>query len=161
MSNTYRALAIVAVVAVVATAVSQFAFTQVLGTGSWFAYAPIIPSPTGLLPLAFILPLWTLTNTLAAPIVGVFGVIVAAQARRWGWLVALTLLGLLAVYGPTLLGALGPYIDSAVGFRAMGLIESVYVRALPLTMLAIAALIFVATARRRHPQAAVERVTAP
>jgi hypothetical protein len=160
VSKTYRALAIVAVVATLVSLVLQLTFGRVWVSG-WFPYAPLHGPLGGFIPATFIVPLWLTTSTLAAPIVGVFSVIVAAQARRWGWLLAFILLGLFAVYGPTLLSALGPYIDSAVSFRAMGLIESVYVQALPLAILAIVALIFVASARRRQPVADIERTALP
>lgn len=151
MSKTYRALAIVAVVATLVSLALQLAFGPVMVSGLLShapRYAPMSGFvPGGFFPASFILPLWLTTSALAAPIVGVFSVIVAAQARRWGWLVALILFGLLAAYGPTLLSSLGPYIDSTIGFRAMELVESEYVQAIPLVLLAIASLIFVTTAR--------------
>ena len=63
---------------------------------------------------------------------------------------AFVLLGLPAVYAPPLYGYLGPYIDSALGFRTMTIIENGFVVLLPLALLAIAALIFVASARSRQ-----------
>jgi hypothetical protein len=132
-----------------------------LAGGGWFSYAPISGPLHDFFPGLFILPLWSVTNTLGAPIVGAFSAVVAAQARRWGWLCAFILLGLLAVYGPTLLAFLGPYIDSAVSFRAMGIVESVYVQLMPQALLSIAALIFVASARRGQPGADGERHTEP
>ena len=143
MSKTYRALMIVTFVATLASLALQLTYGLVWVSG-WHSYAPL----GGSVLAPFIVPLWLTTSALAAPVVGVFSVVVATQARRWRWLVALTLLGLLGAYGPTLLSALGPIIDSALSFHAMELLESIYTHALPLILLAIAALLFVATTSR-------------
>ena len=155
MSRTYRALAIVAVVATLLSAATQLLFIQGILDG-WFSYRS----------LGILMAVWLTTSTLAGPVVGVLGIVTAAQARRWGWLVAFVLLGLPAAYAPPLDGYLGPYIDSALGdlalgFRTMTIIENGFVVLLPLVLLAIAALIFVASARSRQPHTDMALNSAP
>lgn len=159
MSRTYRALAIVAVVVTLLSVAAQLWFMNVSSNG-WFSYAPIGGPDFWALPAGLLLAIWLPTTTLAGPVVSVFGIIVAAQARRWGWLVAFILLGLLAVYGPTPLLLLEPYIGLARPMRAVGLgpigLDTVAPQVLPLVPPAIAALIFVASARSRRPVEGME-----
>ncbi len=158
MSRTYRALAIVAVVATLLSVASQLWYMHVSMNG-WFSYAPIGGPDILGLPAGLLLAIWPPTNTLAAPVVSVFGVIVAAQARRWGWLVAFILLGLIAIYGPTPLYILDAYLGLERPLQTFGL-DAIAPQLLPLMLPAIAALIFVASARRRATATGAEHVAA-
>lgn len=159
MSRTYRALAIVAVVATPLSAAAQLWYIHVSVNG-WFSYAPFGGPDILGIPAGFLLAIWLPTTTLAAPVVSVFGIIVAAQARRWGWLVAFILLGLIAVYGPTPLVLLDAYSGLVRQLRTIGL-DAIAPQLLPLMLPAIAALIFVASARSRQPVEGIERTALP
>lgn len=164
MNRTYRALAIVAVVVTLLSVATQLWFVQ-FSVNGWFSYAPIGGPDFWGLPALLLVAIWQPTITLAGPVVSVFGVIVAAQARRWGWLIAFILLGLLAVYGPRPLMLLEAYAHLSRPIRAAGMgavgLDSVLPQVLPLVLLAIAALIFVASARPRQPAAGIEHATLP
>jgi hypothetical protein len=112
MVRTYRALGIVTLLAIVALAV-QFALAvfTVPGGGRWVSYASITPQQGG--SLIVILSIWwrlgwSRTLMMLPPLVSAFAVIVAAQSRRWIWLIVFLVAGLLASYGPLLLTAFFP-----------------------------------------------------
>jgi hypothetical protein len=159
VSKTYRALAVVAVVATLLSVASQLWLTHVSVNG-WFSYAPIGGPDFLGLPAGLLLAIWQPTTTLAAPVVSAFGIIVAAQARRWGWLVAFILLGLIAIYGPIPLLLLEAYGHLSRSLRVIGL-DTVAPQVLPLALPGIAALIFVASARPRQPVEGIERMALP
>jgi hypothetical protein len=163
VSRTYRALAMVAVVATLLSAASQVWFIHASVNG-WFSYAPMDgPSILGI-PVGLFLEIWLPTTTLAAPVVSAFGIIVAAQARRWAWLVVFILVGLIAVYGPTPLVLLESYgqlsFPLSIALRTLDR-YIVAPQILPLVLPAIAALIFIASARPRQPLEGIERTALP
>lgn len=149
MSKTYRALAIVAVVITMVCLVATATYTPV--SGGWFSYVPITPSPGGIVPPLSVLrnTLWITTTTIAAPIVSTFGAVVAAQGRHWVWLAVFVALGLLGFYGGPVINLLEIYAGLAQPPRAPGLI--VYIPLLTQALPALAALLFVALARRGQP----------
>jgi hypothetical protein len=161
VSKTYRALAIVAVVATLLSVGSQLWFLWFLhaSMNGWFSYAPLGAPTIWGIPFDLMMLIWQPTITLAAPVVGAFSVIVAAQARRWGWLVALTVLGLLALYGPGIFFVLEPYTGLARLLRASD--PNNYLLWLPQALLVIATLLFVATAGRGQPHTDVAQAALP
>lgn len=146
MSKTYRALAVVAVVATALSLVATFTFEP--GRGGWFSYAPLNPGAQfqGLLVVAAN-GAWQTTATIAAPIVAMFGAVVAAQARRWGWLVAFIALGLLGLYSGSALVPLALAL-SATWRLPNPLATSALLPPITQALPAIAALLFVATTSR-------------
>lgn len=106
MKQTFRALAITTVIVAVVSFCSIILYWHTY-TGEWFTFHPTHPLMwyASLSPLQrSVLQVWfAINDTLWAPIVAVFAAVVAAQARRWGWLVALSILGLLATLATQLL----------------------------------------------------------
>ncbi|HZC05021.1 MAG TPA: hypothetical protein VE338_05210 [Ktedonobacterales bacterium] len=145
MPKTYRALATVAVVATLITVVARLTFEP--GTLAGWFYVPLYSTGGAFLNLLTVL--WLSTTTIAAPIVATFGAVVAAQERRWVWLCAFILLGLIGVYGASTFYLLGPYLGAAIPLLELDTYVSVILQALP----AVAALIFVATSLRRAQMA--------
>ena len=141
MSKTYRALAIVAVVALAVVALVLASARYV--TGGWFSYAPLMRPQENYWLVGYLPLLLAAISGVCAPIVSTFSVVVAAQSRRWVWLIILVVIGLIGVYGETVGLILIPrYLPIAV-FRPLSLDQLI-----PQGLPAIAALIFVATARR-------------
>lgn len=152
MVRTYRALGIVTLLAIVALA-AQFALAVfAFPGGRWFSYAPILPQQGGLLSAVFSVwwrLAWSRTLMMLPPLVSAFAVIVAAQARRWVWLIVFIVVGLLASYGPLLLTTFfPPYLPQNIITLAEGIgIVSPFI---PLPL----ALVFVWLGLRRSGQAA-------
>ncbi len=140
MSKTYRALAIVAVVVTVVTLVAAFTYDP--GRG-WYSYAPLTLSWTTLYPM-ILNGAWLTTASIAPPVVGTFGAVVAAQRRHWVWMGAFIALGLLGLYGPSALSLLAIELGLLLRFVPDQLgngLPLIILQALP----AVAALLFVAT----------------
>lgn len=103
MKPTFRALAITTVIVAIVSFCSMILYWRSF-TGEWFIFHPThlqynMSSVQGRL-----LEVWfEVNNRLWAPIVAVFAVVVAAQARRWGWLAALSIFGLLAILAAQIL----------------------------------------------------------
>lgn len=159
MSRTYRALAIMALAFTVVSLVATITYSPV--RDGWFAYVPITPSPGGIFPPLSVLcnTVWITTTTIAAPIVSTFGAVVAAQGHHWVWLAVFVALGLLGFYGGSVINLLEIYVGLAQPPRTPGLI--VYIPLLTQALPAVAALLFVALARRGQPQNDAAPTSAP
>lgn len=103
MKQTFRALAITTVVVAVVSFCSIILYWHTYA-GEWFTFHPTHPQYNLSSVQSRLLVVWSAINdTLWAPIVAVFAVVVAAQARRWGWLAALSTVGLLAILATQIL----------------------------------------------------------
>ncbi len=109
MKRTFQALAITSIVVPVAEFLSIILYFHAY-FGGWFAFHPAASRIAYLdksqLDAALLLVWQGLNETLWTSIVAIFAVVVAAQARRWGWMSGLILLGLFAISAPMLIWAL-------------------------------------------------------
>ncbi len=99
VKQTFRALAITTVIVAVVSFCSIILYWHTYA-GGWFTFHPTHPQSVYYLSSvqSHLLVAWSAINdTLWAPIVAVFAVVVAAQARRWGWLAGPSTVGLLAI----------------------------------------------------------------
>ena len=146
MSRTYRALAIVAVVVTATSLVADFTYDPGR-VGGWYSYAPLTLSWATLYPI-ILMGAWLTTVSIAPPVIGTFGAVVAAQGRHWVWLGVFIALGLFGLYGPSALSLsaieLGLLLRLPPDRLGNGLPISIVTLALP----AVAALLFVATTSR-------------
>lgn len=146
MSKTYRALAIVAVVAPLVS-IGSVLLSSYITTLTISGVIP--PSPPGgdrWIP-AVELPVWwaPALSSLAAPVIATFAAIVAAESRRWGWLVAFVALGAFGVVGLTPFAASLPFLTAPyMTMNPQGVIQlqPLITGYGPVILLAIVALIF-------------------
>jgi hypothetical protein len=82
------------------------------------------------------------TNWLAAPIIATLALIVAAQARRWGWLAVFIALSVLCVLGSAMIPELSLGQVIQLNSTTTVLFGVGFYQAIPMMALVIAALIF-------------------
>ena len=146
MSKTYRALAIVAVVAPLVSIGSLLLASYITSLN---ISGVISPSPAGgerWIP-AVELPVWwaPALSSLAAPVIATFAAVVAAESRRWGWLIAFIVLGIFGMVGLTSFVNPVPFLTapfSTVNPQLAFGLKSLIVGYSPMILLAIVALIF-------------------
>ncbi|HEX2349362.1 MAG TPA: hypothetical protein VHI51_13105 [Ktedonobacterales bacterium] len=147
MSKTYRALAIVAVVAPLVSIGSLLLSTYISNLSISGVIPPTPPGGERWIP-AIELPVWwaPALSSLAAPVIATFAATVAAQSRRWGWLVAFIALGAFGVIGLTLFITPLPFLaapfDNASPEGIYGL-NAIVAGYSPMILLALVALLFV------------------
>lgn len=146
MSKTYRALAIVAIVAPLVSIGSLLLSSYITSLSISGVIPPSPPGGDRWIP-AVELPVWwaPALSSLAAPVIATFAAVVAAESRRWGWLIAFIALGVFGVIG------LIPFASSLSFLTApyftepqMGVFDphTLIVGYSPMMLLAIVALIF-------------------
>lgn len=146
MSKTYRALAIVAIVAPLVSIGSLLLSSYITSLGMSGVIPPSPPGGDRWIP-AVELPVWwaPAISSIAAPVIATFAGVVAAESRRWGWLVAFIALGALGVIGLTSFTTSLPFLSAPYEITPqMGLIDphTLILGYSPMILLAIAALIF-------------------
>ncbi|HEX8983155.1 MAG TPA: hypothetical protein VF792_10325 [Ktedonobacterales bacterium] len=164
MKRTFQALAITTVIVAIVSFCSIILYWHT-SAGEWLTFHPAHPQYNLSSVQSRLLVVWSAINdTLWAPIVAVFAVVVAAQARRWGWLAALSIVGLLAILGPQILfglplgnmGLLGNPVIALLVRMPFGLAE--YTLA---AILYAAALVFAAVELRGQSGAAASASVSP
>jgi hypothetical protein len=155
VNKTYRALAIVAVVAPLVSIGSLLLASYIV---SHSISGVIPPSPQGgerWIP-ANELPVWwaPAISSLAAPVIATFAAIVAAESRRWGWLIAFIALGIFGVVGLTSFVNHYPFLTApymGVDPQGVNQLQSLIMGYSPMVLLAIVALIFALLPHRETP----------
>lgn len=159
MSKTYRALAIVAVVAPLVS-IGSLLLSSYISNLTINGVIPPTPPGGGRWIPAIELPIWwaPALSTLAAPVIATFAAAVAAESRRWGWLVAFIVLGAFGVIGLTLFITPLPFLaapfDNATTEGIYGL-NAIVAGYSPMILLALVALLF---ALLPHDEAAPTRI---
>jgi hypothetical protein len=105
--------------------------------------------------------LWNpVTSGLATPIIAALAIIMAAQARRWGWLVAFIVLTILCALGPGIVPELSLGRPVTLSPTTILTIAPTFFQIVPMLLLVVAALVFALWQPRAAP-AAASAVLAP
>ncbi len=159
MRRTYRALTIVAALAIVAGAL-----TPILTQGLWRVLVfRIFGFETGAVSMLIIGQALSVTFLALVTSAMTFAVVVAAQTRRMGWLAALVMGGALAIYAPIVWYFPIVFSSERANTAAFGYPYSAYysvllIEATPLVIAAVLALVFALTGMRQTvaPQVVTE-----
>ena len=118
----------------------------------------IVGEPSLGLPTLLVLDvssLWNpVTNGLAAPIIGTLAIIVAAQTRRWGWLVMFSVLTVLCALWPGIVPELSLGRPVTLSPTTILTFAPTFFQIVPMLLLVIAALVFALWRPRAAPAAA-------
>ncbi|MGH2503023.1 MAG: hypothetical protein ACRDID_10955 [Ktedonobacterales bacterium] len=161
MSKTYRALAIVAVVAPLVSIGSLLLSSYIASLAISGVIPPSPPGGDRWIPAAALPIFWTpAISSLAAPVIATFAAVVAAESRRWGWLAAFIALGVFGAIGLTSFTTSLPFLSAPYDIAPQVLVidlHTLIVGYSPMILLAIVALIF---ALLPHDDAAASHVGA-
>lgn len=155
MSRTYRAVAVAAGAALVIELAERLLVASQTG---WYSYAPHSGEPA--LAQIVLMWVWEVAASNIGPCVWACAILLAAQGRRWFWLVGLALAGVISLYGPLYMSnVISSQVASGVDAQQTINLQATYILALSALAPAATLIFTLAPARRRQEVEGVERTS--